>query len=85
MFQFSLNCTEALIYSRDAYEELYTFYDELESEATRQRGRADEERALRIQTQEKLALENKRKKRWRKAAVVQGVGIVGFIALVLLL
>lgn len=85
MFQFSLNCTEALIYSRDAYEELYSFYDELDAEATKQKSRADEERRARLETLEKLELENTRKKRWRNAAIIQGAGIAGFIALVLLL
>lgn len=85
MFQFSLNCTEALIYSRDAYEELYTFYDELESEADRQRDQANTERFKRLEIEEKLQLENKRKRGWRKAALIEGSILGAIVAAMILL
>lgn len=85
MFKFSYNCTEALVYSRQAYETLYEFYDELEAEAKKQKDIADFERQKRLDAEYKANKEERRKKRWRNIAVGEGSAILVIVTLIVLL
>ena len=79
MYQYSLNCTEALELSRNSFFKLYDIYTELDSIAVEQTNRANKEEALKISAQDSLAQETVKKKGWRKAAIGEGVLIAGTI------
>lgn len=85
MFKFSYNCTEALVYARDAYETLYKFYDGLETEANNQKEIAEFERQKRMDAEYKANKEERRKKRWRNIAVGEGSAIIVIATLLILL
>lgn len=79
MFKFSYNCTEALMLSREAFFGLYGQYNELEEEAMLHRDNAKKERKLKEGARDSLATETGKKRTWRRAAIGEGVLILGTI------
>ncbi len=79
MFKFSYNCTEALMLSREAFFGLYEQYNQLEDEAKLQRQNATIEKGLKKAAQDSLSEEKVKKKGWRKAAIGEGILIVGAV------
>ena len=79
MFKFSYNCTEALMLSREAFFGLYGQYNALEEEAILQRDNATNERKLKEIAQDSLSDEKIKKRTWRRAAIGEGILIVGTI------
>lgn len=77
MFKFGYDCTSNLIYMKEAYDNLYHFYEGLEKEAEKQKSIAEHERTLRQYAQSEQLKEEKRKKRWRKLAISEGAIIIG--------
>lgn len=79
LFKFTFAEQEKTYYLIQAYEKLYLFYDKLEYQA-------NEEYKLRLEadkkTQEAINIadrENKRKKKWRKIAIYEGIALTGSI------
>lgn len=79
MFRYADNCTEALMLSHEAFFGLYEQYSLLEDEAILQRENAIEEKKLKQDALNNLANETLKKKTWRRAAIGEGVLIVGTV------
>jgi hypothetical protein len=79
MYEYSLNCTEALELSRNSFFKLYDIYTVLDSVAVEQTNRANKEEELKEMAQDSLAQEKVKKKSWRKAAIGEGILITGVV------
>ena len=79
MYEYALNCTEALQLSRTSFFKLYDIYSELDSIAIKETKRANMEDSLKQVAQDSLSLEKVKKRSWRKAAIGEGILITGVI------
>jgi hypothetical protein len=79
MFRYADNCTEALMLSRTAFFSLYDQYNGLEDEAKLQRDNAINEAKLKQGARDSLTTETVKKKTWRRAAIGEGILIVGAV------
>ena len=79
MYEYSLNCTEALELSRNSFFKLYDIYTVLDSVAVEQTNRANKEEELKEMAQDSLAQEKVKKKSWRKTAIGEGILITGVV------
>jgi hypothetical protein len=79
MYEYSLNCTEALQLSRNSFFKLYDIYTVLDSVAVEQTTRANKEEELKKVAQDSLAQEKVKKKSWRKVAIGEGILIAGTV------
>jgi hypothetical protein len=79
MYEYSLNCTEALQLSRTSFFKLYDIYTELDSISIKQTKRANLADSLKQVAQDSLVLEKGKKRSWRRAAIGEGILITGAV------
>jgi hypothetical protein len=82
MFKYSSDCTESLLLSREAFFGLFDNYKDLEEEAMNSALKNQNLESQLEQSQEKLAQEQKKKVRWRRATVSTGIVAVGAVTAV---